>query len=86
MKVKPRGTNVCIPLSKLSTKFCIHKYIVGAVSPPWRGGREVGLQTFLVTNSAPNLSPNSVTNSVITKFGAKYGDKFGDKISEHPFW
>ena len=47
---------------------------------------EVGLQTFLVTNSAPNLSPNSVTNSVITKFGAKYGDKFGDKISEHPFW
>ena len=22
-----------------ATQFCIHKYIVGAVSPPWRGAR-----------------------------------------------
>ena len=24
-----------------ATQFCIHKYIVGAVSPPWRGGARV---------------------------------------------
>ena len=35
-----------------ATQFCIHKYIVGAVSPPWRG--EGGGGSF-----GTDLSPSS---------------------------
>ena len=38
-----------------ATQFCIHKYIVGAVSPPWRGGykSKLALLIFAQTISIP---------------------------------
>ena len=52
-----------------ATQFCIHKYIVGAVSPPWRGGARVQLGVCVCVwggviwnRFKPIISMTTVTN------------------------
>ena len=44
-----------------ATQFCIHKYIVGAVSPPWRGGGGGG-GGVIWNRFKPIISMTTVTN------------------------